>query len=194
MKEDPLFDDDVIEIRPRRRRLWLIWLLLGIVALFLFGSPLVGIYIDALWFGSVGYRDVYWYKFRLGGMLFVIFLLLTFVIVRLAFALLSRALPELKERRKLRLANIQDLRDVNLLSIIYRPAVWILSVALALNYGVSFAQQWSEFALYLNSQSAGAADPVFNIDVSFYLFKLPALNLISSWLTTVTLILFVAIA
>ncbi|MEW6213504.1 MAG: UPF0182 family protein, partial [Acidobacteriota bacterium] len=194
MKEDPLFDDDVIEIRPRRRRGWLIGLLLAIVALFLFGSPLVGIYIDALWFGSIGYADVYWYKFRLGGMLFVIFLLLTFAIVRLSFALLTRALPELKERRRLSLASLQDLRDVNLLAVIYRPAVWILSVALALNYGVSFAQEWSEFALYLNSQSAGAADPVFNVDVSFYLFKLPALNLISSWLTTLTLILFAAIA
>lgn len=194
MKEDPLLDDDVIEIRPRRRRKWLIGLLIAVVVLFLFGSPLMGIYIDALWFNSIGYGDVYWYKFRLGGMLFVIFLLLTFVILRLGFALLTRALPELKERRKIKLANIQDLRDINLLAVIYRPAVWVLSIGLALNYGVSFSQEWSEFALYLNSQSAGAVDPVFNIDVSFYLFKLPALNLISGWLTTLTLILFVSIA
>lgn len=193
MKEDPLFEDDVIEIRPRRRRKWLIGALIAVVVLFLFGSPLTGIYIDALWFNSIGYGDVYWYKFRLGGMLFGIFLLLTFVIVRLGFTLLTRAMPELKERRKLKLANIQDLRDVNLLAVIYRPAAWIVSIALALNYGVSFSQEWSEFALYLNSQLAGATDPVFNIDVSFYLFKLPALNLISDWLTTLTLILFISI-
>ncbi len=193
MKEDPLFEDEVIEIRPRRRRKWLVGLLLVIVFLFLFGSPLMAIYIDALWFGSIGYADVYWYKFRLGGMLFAVFLVLTFLIVRLGFALLTRALPELKERRKIKLANIQDLRDINLLSVIYRPAVWVISIALAFNYGVSFAQEWSEFALYLNAQTAGAADPVFNIDVSFYLFKLPALNLISGWLTTLTLILFVAL-
>ena len=44
MKEDPLFDDDVIEMRPRRRRLWLIGVLVAVAVLFLFGSPLMGLH------------------------------------------------------------------------------------------------------------------------------------------------------
>jgi hypothetical protein len=193
MKDEPLFDDEVIDITPRRRKIWPLAVIVAVIALFIFGSPLAGIYIDALWFSSIGYADVYWFKFRLGGLLFAVFLTTTFLILRLSFALLTRALPALKERSRLRLSAIQDIREINLLPLIYRPAVWIISVGLALKYAISFSQEWSDFALYFNSQSSGASDPVFNLDISFYLFRLPAINLVSDWLLALALILFAVI-
>ena len=80
MKDEPLFDDQVIDInpRPRKRRRWLIVLAAIIIFLFLTGSRLTSIYVDSLWFSSVGYSNVYWYKFRLGGMLFLFFFVVTF--------------------------------------------------------------------------------------------------------------------
>ena len=123
MDNDPLFENGVIDINPRKskRRKWLLIVVAVIVALFLFGSPLLGIYVDSLWFSSIGYAAVYWYKFKLGGGLFFIFLALTFLVIRVSFALLNRALPALTERPRVRLASIQDVRDINLLPIIYRP-------------------------------------------------------------------------
>jgi uncharacterized membrane protein (UPF0182 family) len=193
MDKEPFFENDVIDITParKRRRGWVIAVAV-LVALFLFGSPLLSIYIDSLWFSSVGYAGAYWYKFKLGGWLFFIFLIATFLIVRLPFFLLNRSLPALTERSTVRLSSIQDVRDINLLPIIYRPGVWLLSIVIALISASSMSQEWSAFALYLNGASSGANDPIFNRDVSFYLFKLPVLELVSGWFLSLAVILFVS--
>ena len=194
MDNEPLFEDNVIDVTPRKRRRWLIILVAVVVAVFLFGSPLLGIYIDSLWFSSVSYADVYWYKFKLGGALWLIFFVATFLLIRLPFFLLNRALPALTERPRVRLASIQDVRDINLLPLVYRPGVWVLSAIVALIFASGMSQQWSAFALYLKGAASGVRDPIFNRDTSFYLFQLPALELLANWFFTLTIILFVAIA
>ncbi|HXG66697.1 MAG TPA: UPF0182 family protein [Blastocatellia bacterium] len=193
MRNDPTYDDPIIEIGPRRRSPWRYAVLALLALLFLFGSRLLGIYVDALWFSSVGYADVYWYKFRLGGLLFIIFLILTFLILRLPFFLLDRALPQLTERPRIRPTSVEDLREINFLPLVYRPGVWALSALVALLYAINMTQQWPAFALYLNAAPAGVSDPIFNRDASFYLFKLPVLELAAGWLGNLALLLFVVV-
>jgi uncharacterized membrane protein (UPF0182 family) len=193
MQSDPLFDEQVIDIKPKKRRLWLYLIIAALIFIFFFGSQILSVYIDSLWFSSLGYSDVYWYKFRLGGLLFVVFLAATFLILRLSFAALSRAVPQLTERPRVRLVSVEDLREVNFLPLIYRPGVWILSALIALLYATSMSQSWSRFALYLNAHAAGASDPVFGKDVSFYLFTLPVLELLSGWLTTIAFVVFAVV-
>jgi uncharacterized membrane protein (UPF0182 family) len=194
MEDDPLFDKEVIDVAPRKRRLWL-WILLGIILLaFLTGSQLVNIYVDSLWFSSIGYASVYWYKFRLGGLLFVVFLVATFFIFKLPLSLLGRFFPELTERTKLRLASVQDIREVNFLAFFFRPAVWLIALGGGLISAFSMSRAWPDFALYLNSQPAGARDPIFDRDASFYLFKLPALELLTDWLHTIAFVLLIITA
>ena len=192
METDKVFDDEVIDIRPQKRRRWIFVLLALVVALFLFGSPLLGIYVNALWFSTLGFSDVYWYKFRLGGLLFVIFFALTFLILRLSFAALARWFPQLKERPSIRFKNIEDIREINVLPFVYRPAIWLLSLGAALLYAISMSSDWSPFALYLNASPAGSVDPVFYRDAGFYLFKLPALEIIADWFFTLSVIIFLA--
>lgn len=194
MDNAPHFDDNVIDVTPRKRRRGLFIFIAITAVLFLFGSPLLGIYIDSLWFSSIGYADVYWYKFKLGGLLWLGFFVATFLFMRLPFFLLNRALPALTERPRVRLASIQDVRDINLLPIIYRPGVWVIPTIIALFFASSLSQQWSTFALYFNSAYAGVSDPIFHRDASFYMFKLPALELFADWFLTLSLILFVIIA
>src|SRR5262252_5219768 len=119
MDDDRLFDD-VIDIKPRKRRLGLVFTAIIILAALLFGSQLLSIYIDALWFSSVGYSSVYWYKFRLGGLLFLIFFIVTFLIVRIPFSFLTRLLPELIDRPNIRVSSVEDIKDLNLLPWVYR--------------------------------------------------------------------------
>ncbi len=192
MDEDRLFDD-VIDLKPRKRRFGLIVTAAIILALLLFGSQFLNIYIDALWFSAVGYSKVYWYKFRLGGLLFVIFFVVSFLIVRVPFIFLNRVLPELTERSKLRIASVEDIKDINFLPFVYRPGVWVLSAAVALLSAISMSQQWPQFALYLHSQQAQLADPVFGYDISFYLFKLPVIELVVAWLQTIAVVILIAI-
>src|SRR5262249_31361389 len=194
MNSTPLFEEKVIDLNRRKRPRWLIFLVLAIAAAILFGSRLIGIYIDALWFGSLGYADVYWYKFRLGGILFLTFLVISFLLVRLPFAFLNRLLPELSERPLLKVASVEDLREVNVLPVLYRPGVWILSALAGLISAVSMSQEWPAFALYLNSQPAGSADPIFGLDASFYLFELPVLASVVDWFQTLTVIILIGVS
>jgi uncharacterized membrane protein (UPF0182 family) len=191
MDDDRLFD--VIDPKPRRRRLWLIITVAVIIALFLFGSQFLNIYIDSLWFSAVGYSKVYWYKFRLGGLLFLIFFVVSFLIVRVPFVLLSKVLPELAERPKFRVASVEDFKEINFLPWIYRPGVWVLAAAVGLMSAISMSQEWPRFALYLHSQSAQMSDPIFGRDISFYLFKLPVLELVVGWLQTISVVMLIAI-
>ena len=194
METDEVFDDKVIDLQPpRKRRLWIFVLLAIVLVLFLFGSSLLAIYVDALWFSSLGFSEAYWYKFRLGGLLFVVFFAVTFLILRLSFAALTRFLPQLRERPRIRLRSVEDVRDINILAFIYRPAVWIVSLGAALLYAISMSDAWSAFALYLNAAPAGSADPIFQRDASFYLFRLPALEIVANWFFTVTTILFLSV-
>src|SRR5438093_11446220 len=110
MDDDRLFD--VIDIKPRRRRLGLTVTAAIIVALLLFGSQFLNIYIDSLWFSSVGYSKVYWYKFRLGGLLFLIFFFISFFIVRLTFLFLNRLLPELTACPRFRLRSVDVIKNI----------------------------------------------------------------------------------
>jgi uncharacterized protein len=193
MEDDPLFSPKLIDFKPRKRRVGLIVAVLIVVAFLLFGSQILNIYIDSLWFSSVGYSKVYWYKFRLGGLLFLIFFVLSFLIVRLPFLFLNRLLPELTEHPRFRVSSVEDIKDINLLPWIYRPGVWVLSAAIALLSAISMSQEWPQFALYLHSQQTGVLDPIFGRDVSFYLFRLPVLELVVGWLQTISVVLLVAV-
>lgn len=192
MDDDRLFDD-VIDIKPRKRRLGLIVTALIALAALMFGSQFLNIYIDALWFSAVGYSKVYWYKFRLGGLLFLVFFVISFLIARVPFVFLNRVLPELNERPKFRLASVEDIKDINFLPWIYRPGVWVLSGAVALLSAISMSQAWPQFALYLHSQPSQLSDPIFGNDVSFYLFKLPVIEMVVGWLQTVSVVMFIAV-
>jgi uncharacterized membrane protein (UPF0182 family) len=194
MDDDSVFHGPkVIDVPARKRRFWLIALVLLIVAVLLFGSQFLGIYIDAIWFSSLGYASVYWYKFRVGAILFVVFLAATFLILKLAFYLLGRAFPRIKERPQIKFSTIEDFREINIVPYIFRPGVWIVSVGVALMFAASMSGAWSDFALYLNSSPSGATDPIFHRDISFYLFTLPVLQDISGWITTMAVIILLAV-
>ena len=85
MEDDPFYDDKVIEVKQGKRKVWRYVILALVAVLFLYGSQFIGIYVDALWFDSLGFGDVYWYKFKLGAVLFLVFLTATFLILRLPF-------------------------------------------------------------------------------------------------------------
>src|SRR5262245_8466863 len=182
-------DVDYIDVgRPKRRR-WLLILVIIAVAMLLFGSRLIEIYIDSIWFSSLGYEQVYWYKFRLGAVLFFAFLLATFAVLKLIFMILRRVLPQLAARPKVRLAAIENLADINVAAFFYRPASWILPSIIALISAISMSGSWSRFALFLNAAGSGETEPIFNRDVGFYLLKLPCWNLLCGWLVTMIVII-----
>src|SRR5438270_407895 len=180
------FEGEIIEIEPesqpgrRKRRRWLLILVLVVLALLL--SRAAGIYLETLWFGSLGYGSVYWTSFGYELALFGIFAVATTVILRGAFWLLERAfvVSALAPRRVIVNNRPVFIKPARLL----KPAAWVVSLLFGLVYGLGMSGDWQRFALWLNRPPTGDADPVFGKSLGFYLFTLPVAETLSSWLLT----------
>ncbi|MCA1557597.1 MAG: UPF0182 family protein, partial [Acidobacteria bacterium] len=173
-------DDEVIDVEPPRRRRWLIWLIVAAVIMVFILLLSISIYVESLWFDSLGYATVYWYTFRLKLLLFVIFLLLTLAILRAAFWVLERVFAASVMERRTVILNNQPVSFS--LARFVRPAAWLVSTVIAFITGLSMSDEWETFALYLNQQATTLSDPIFQKPLGFYLFTLPVYRTISSWL------------
>jgi uncharacterized membrane protein (UPF0182 family) len=184
------FEGEVIDIQPertgggRRRRLWLLILALVVVLILL--SRAAGVYLETLWYGSLGYESVYWTGFWYELALFPIFAVATAVVLRGAFWLMERAfvVSALAPRRVVVNNQPVFVKPARLL----KPAAWIVALIFGLGYGISMSESWQTFALWLNAPRTGDADPVFGRSLGFYLFTLPALDAVTSWATTLAFI------
>ena len=173
---------------PRRRRRWPLVVVLVFLALVLFGGRTsLSYYVDALWFGSLGYADVFWKTLRLQSAVFTSFTAATFLILYGAFLGLKRA-------------QLSDLPGSTIfiggqplklpVESVLRMIALGLSLAIAVVTGTAMAAEWPTLALYWYAPpTAGAIlDPIFNRPLNFYLFTLPALQLVSGWLMVLAVI------
>ncbi len=186
----PVDDAEIIEIQPPARRRWRRWVLGGVVLLFILLSNSLGIYVSALWFGSLGYQDVYWYIFQLKAALFVGFALVTVAILRGSFWLLERVFSPHVLATRTFIVNNEPVQFSP--ARFLRPAAWIIAILAGLVFGVAMKSQWQAFALYFNQSAGGQVDPIFQKPLSFYLFTLPVYDSISSWLVSLTFIVLAA--
>ncbi|HST53506.1 MAG TPA: UPF0182 family protein [Pyrinomonadaceae bacterium] len=184
------FDGEIIDIEPdggggkRKLRLWLLLLALVVVAVLL--SRAAGIYLETLWYGSLGYESIYWTGFWYELALFPIFAVATAVILRGAFWLMERAfvVSALAPRRVVLNNQPVFVKPARLL----KPAAWIAALIFGLGYGISMSESWQTFALWLKAPQPADADPVFGRSIGFYLFTLPALDAVSSWAATLAFV------
>jgi uncharacterized membrane protein (UPF0182 family) len=145
-------------------------------------------YVDALWFESLGYAQVFWKTLSLQSTVFITFTASTFLILCGAFLVLKRthftSLPDSHSifigGQPLRLPVGSALR----LLVIAGSAV--ISVAT----GAVMMAEWPTFALYWYAPrtNTGVVDPILGKPPGFYLFTLPAWQLISGWLLLLAVI------
>ncbi|MBV9148115.1 MAG: UPF0182 family protein [Acidobacteria bacterium] len=170
-------------MRPpgNRRRTILIVLALALFILF-FGRSTLSYYIDALWFASLGYGDVFWKGLRLESTTFLTFFVITFVVLYGFFLALKRAhLPNLPPSRTIYIAG-EPLR------LPVEPVLRIAGLGACLVVsgivGAGMMLEWPTLSLwrFAPQNQAGSADPIFGRPLNFYLFTLPAWEVILGWL------------
>jgi uncharacterized membrane protein (UPF0182 family) len=170
---------------PRRRRGG--WVLLGAAAAVFFGGgTLVSYYVNALWFESLGYASVFWTRLDLQAATFVVFAGLSFVTIYGAFL-------ALKPKRFDELIGGRILINQQWVAVPVEPVLKLvalgLALAIALANGGGMSSNWSTFALFWDApRAASLPDPIFGRPLGFYLFTLPAWQLIAGWLLTLGLI------
>ena len=186
-------DGEIIDVspgQPRRRKRWWWFLILAIVALMFLASRGLSIYVSALWFSSLGYAQVYWYMFRLKIELFVVFFLITVVILRGGFWLIERAFAPFAFERRTILINQQPVSIAP--ARFLRPLAWIVSALAGLIFGFGMREAWRRFALYFHQTPTDLADPIFHKPLGFYLFTLPVYEVVNNWLFSLSVILLIA--
>ena len=188
-----VLNDEIINITPKQKRghgqsKWIIFAAMFLLFVALLSG--VGIYTEALWFDSLGFASRFWYVFALGWILFAVFGVLTFGILRGGFYLLEHifGLDKLAPRKIV--INKQPF-DVNP-SHFLRPLGWILAFVFSISYAFGLSGDWQTWMLYLHQPATTTADPIFGNPIGFYLFSLPVYHSIASWLTSLAVILLVA--
>ena len=162
-----------------RRVLWIAGMALLLGAVF-FGSELIRLYTDWLWFLDVGYRDVFVKTtvIKIGLMVAAALLFFTLIYANLLAAqrLTPRPALYLDDQRQFRVTLTQFGRQG--LSII----LLIVAVAVSLTVGLAAAKGWYDYLFFRNPVPFNQADPIFNRDISFYVFQLPFLRFVYRWL------------
>jgi uncharacterized membrane protein (UPF0182 family) len=154
----------------------LTFIILTVIAGSLVG--LSGVYVDWLWFNSVGFTVVWTTVLTTKIALFIIAGLVTSLIITVNVYLAYRRRPfdvsmavEADNLERYR-ATIDPIRKLVLAGI-----------ALVLFYfgGTSGVQLWSSWLQFTNSTEFGIKDPQFGLDISFFAFRLPFLQTLIGW-------------
>ncbi len=182
--------------RPRHnwRRPLLIFAGVFLAGLIFSSGSLLSSWVDLLWFDSLGYGEVYWRMMGLQAGIFAGVALMTFAILLLAFATLLRMhRTDLPRSQAIQLSGQTFHLSVE---PVLRILSLVTSILVALFSGVTLMADWPALALFRYAQrtAEGLTDPIFGKPLSFYLFTLPAWNLLNDWLLTLALAICAAAA
>jgi uncharacterized membrane protein (UPF0182 family) len=129
------------------------------------------IYTDYLWFESLGYGGIFitmlMYRFGLFGLVFAI----SFLVLTLNAFMIKRATKEFLG---------EPVRYYHLVDAI-----------LSLIVAYAFSIDWLKLVFFSNAVEFGLRDPIFNNDISLYVFKLPFVKLMILLFVVLLLLCFV---
>ncbi|MEQ1574904.1 MAG: UPF0182 family protein, partial [Vicinamibacterales bacterium] len=154
-------------MRPTR-----IAVILGALLIVFAGPSLVGFYTDWLWFGEVGYQQVFTTTLRAQGTMFVIGFAATvawlMLNLRMAVTAVGDVRPVFTTREGMEVI-LPGRRQMQMV-------VPMVSLAAGLLVGLFASGQWQLWLTWRNAVSFGQVDPILGRDVAFYVFSLPLLE------------------
>ena len=152
-----------------------------------FVTWLSGVWVDFAWFTDLGQRAVFVTRIvsqlETGAVFAVLSFIVLYTSMRVARRFAPRAVPiGLPERMPTEIADgLERLRQG--MGPILDKVILFGALVLAFLNGLDMSSNWQTFRLALASVPFGYADPQFGRDVGFFVFNLPAFNLLAEWLT-----------
>ena len=180
---------------PRRRAPWRGAVVVGMTAAIVLSICLIllglmgDFLVDWLWFSTIGYFDVFWTTIFAEAVVFFTVFLATAIILWVNGLLASRFARSPWTQRPADLewkrAGIATLPDV--LEFMRHRLPWPLVIAggasvLAVLVAWGEVRNWGVFLRYFYQVPYGTNDPLYEKDIGFYLFSLPAYVVIKNWM------------
>jgi len=150
-----------------------------IVCLFSLGS-IAQFIINIQWFNEVGYSSVYFTKILTVLKLMIPIFILSYIGIWLYYKSIKKSIVRLKK-----------VVEVNGKKGAIENKIFIVcNLIVSLLFSFTFASiYWSKLLQFINAVSFNVKDPIFNMDVSFYTFKLPLIESLYSFTITLLVVL-----
>ena len=182
---------------PKSRLLRFAWGT-GVIALILVAA-LVGILQKWLWMGELGFRGIFWTLLRTQWTMFGSAFLVAFLYLGINLWQAVRDRPSALAARRGKNAALssavpdalQSLADAS--SGFLRLVAALGSVAVALLFAISFYARWDTYLRFRHGASVGVGDPLFGVDLGFYIFRLPFYTLLQSTFMTLAVLTLLAV-
>ncbi len=189
MTNTPQFQRPNFQFKGRKSPLALTFGILVVLGILF--TALSGFYADWLWFKSVDFTSTWSTILGTKAFLFIIGGLLTALIVMANIFIAYKRRP-LYVTMMVESDNLERYRSQ--VEPIRKGLFIGLSVAIFYFAGSASSQLWTIWLLFKNSTSFGVTDPQFNMDVSFFAFRLPFWQSLISWAITTTVLAIIASA
>ena len=159
---------------PPSMRRWVI--IIGIlVFLFILASIGKGIYTEWLWFGSLGFSNIY--TTILSTKLWLFFAgALAFFALLVANLFLARRLSPVSTD------NILIRQAVVIVRRVLDTGILAVTIFLSLIFGLITSGQWESVLRFSNATGFNVTEPLLGRDVAFYIFNLPLYQFVQGWL------------
>ena len=146
-------------------------------------------YVGSLWFQSLGFESVYWYRLRAEALVFLVFSVASAAILWILFRLVTPT--SAYSRRPFLQVGGETIAIPSAQNI--RRLTGPIAIIIGIFIGLSYSVDWNTYALFFNNvPTASTADPIFAQPLSFYLFTLPVLESVTAWFLAIALIGLVA--
>ena len=174
-----------------RRRAVLVVFAIALVILITSLRGLANFYTDYLWFSSLDLGSVWskilWTRVGLGALFTAIFAVLLWINLWVADRLGPSVRPRGPEEELVERYHAAVGQRAGLVRI-------VVSVILGLIAGAGVSSQWESWLLFVNREDFGVRDALFDRDVGFYVFQLPFLTYLVSWLFFAFFVIFLVTA
>ena len=154
----------------------------GLLVTYIVLNVLKSIYVDLLWFDSIGYSGVYSTVITWKIVLFLAGAVVSGLVIGANIMIARRFAPEGLEESFIEEVDATSIRRVVTILLI------AATVFMAVIFGSVAGGAWETILSWMNQVEFGREDPQFGRDLSFYVFTLPAWHFIQSWLLGLTII------
>ena len=149
-----------------------------LVLLGLFVYAASSFWTEILWFQQMHATRILLTRWGVIAGLAVVGVVLSVAVLRIMIGLAHR--HRVSSKRGEAAANLRQYQDA--IEPFKKLAFWLVALVLGIPAGLRLAEGWQTVLTWLNATPFGKTDPIFGWDVSFFVFTLPFLELVVSFL------------
>ena len=183
MSDSPFFPDhqpiQLPKIQIRRPKVGpgsITVMVLVLLGLFVYAAS--SFWTEILWFQQMHATRILLTRWGVIAGLAVVGVVLSVAVLRIMIGLAHR--HRVSSKRGEAAANLRQYQDA--IEPFKKLAFWLVALVLGIPAGLRLAEGWQTVLTWLNATPFGKTDPIFGWDISFFVFTLPFLELVVSFL------------